>query len=234
LVGLVTVFESLFNAAAVFGKSTDAFAGTVDVADVFCLELNLAPVAATGFAVLVSTFLISFDTLPATLFVGAAGLFGKALPPVNLTACLAEALAFLTVTGAAALTILFAAGFTFAVTDFAAPLVATGALLFGAAALLATTFTDPFEATFETGLAAAFTGAFAVGLAGLVAGFAAPLDADFIAGLAGLVELLVVVIFEADPNFRLAAFFSVALDFVKIFFALDATGGFAGFFMFSH
>ena len=104
----------------------------------------------------------------------------------------------------------------------------------------AATFAPPlvvtFAASFDAGLAAVFTG-------DLVAGFAVDLLAIFVAGLvailaavlavglatglgadrvtvlatdlpAGFVGRLVVVMFKADPNFRLAAFFSVALDFI--------------------
>jgi hypothetical protein len=98
-------------------------------------------------------------------------------------------------------------------------------LLFDAATLETTAFAGAFAGTLAATFAADF-GATLDFAAGLVAAFAVLL-------VTGLLALLV-VIFEADPNFRLAAFFSVALDFVKIFFALEATGGFAGFFMFSH
>jgi len=226
---LLTVFESLFNTAAFVW--TFAGAGAVDATGEFCLEPAVAAGNLAGFD---SIFFVSFTALPATLLCVLPGLPDKVFDSDTLAGDLVGVTAFLTGVALSAFATFFTSGFTFSATCFSADLfTAFGAGLATtlAGATFATTFVDPFTgafaATFGAGLAAAFTGAFDAGLATAFAAlFAMVLLAD-------LDELLVVVIFGADPNFRLAAFFSVAGDFVDFLFALGATAGFAGFFMLS-
>ncbi|TDK66361.1 hypothetical protein [Sapientia aquatica] len=81
-----------------------------------------------------------------------------------------------------------------------------------------TTAVDFFATGFVAGLVAGLAAAFGK------AGFATARVAVFAGATA-------TVFFAEDLGFRLAAFFSVALDFAKILLALESTGGFAGFFM---
>jgi hypothetical protein len=160
------------------------------------------------------------------------------LPPFAATGLFTNALTALVATFAADpefftddtpedLTVFWGSAFAFDATALTAGLTATLAValaatlalitFLGAAALPAILLVATLAATFETGLDTPFGAGFTVEL---VAALVTVLLAD-------LFELLVVVIFKADPNFRLAAFFSVALDF----FAFEAARDFAGFFM---
>jgi hypothetical protein len=131
------------------------------------------------------------------------------------------------------LTIFLGSDFAFvdAGTVFVAVVVFAGVLAVAlVGALAATPFAALLLATTFAGLTTVLAATLATGLTevALVAVFVAGLLAVLLVDLVGLFD---VVIFETGPDFRLAAFFSVALGFVKIFFALEATESFAGFFM---
>lgn len=224
-VDLVTGFESLFNAAALVCTWTAAALTAAS-----CRVAGLAVLATTGFASFGSDcFTALLVCLPAALVTGAAGF---AAGFADLAATFAGAVFFAVLTFEA-LTGCFNSGFTLAEIAFAPDFPAlfatglAGALItfLGAAALLAEPFAVTFDAVFGDGLAATFALVFVAGFAvDLATGFVTDLPVDLAADLLALFE---VVILEADPNFRLAAFFSVALEI----FALEATGDFAGFFM---